>query len=129
MDAQWLQLSLRRESAMEPLEGRVASNLSAWKSALANDAPVQEKIKSMGEVPGQWTQRSITLDNQRMSRVEAQKYMSELTNDNQNLLIPSTIFVKAAKPGESLFATDQRQDAPEALIVTIKADLYSRVAR
>jgi hypothetical protein len=129
VDARWLEQSLRREAAMEPMEGRVASNLSAWKLALANVATVQEKVKFMGEVPEQWTKRSITLDNQRMSRVEAQKYLRELTNDEQNLMLPSTIFVKAAKPGESLFAADQGQDAPESLIVTIKADLYSRGAQ
>ena len=123
-----LQQTRQRESVMAPLESQVGTHLSSWKAAQANVASVQEKIKAMGETPDQWPHRSITIDNQRMSRVEVEQYLRDLTNDDRNLLVPTTINVRAAKAGESVFLLHQGLDRADALVVTIKADLYTRGA-
>jgi hypothetical protein len=121
-----LQRSLQREAVMAPLESQVIDHLASWKTAQANVASVREKIKSMGEMPDQWSQRTITMDNKRMSRIEVEHYLRDLSNDGRNMLVPAIINIQAAKPGESVFAIHKGQDSAEALIVTIKAELYTR---
>ena len=121
-----LQQALQREAVMAPLESQVADHLASWKTAQANVASVREKIKSMGEMPEQWSHRTITMDNKRMSRVEVERYLRDLGNDGRNLLVPTSINIQAAKPGESVFAVHKGQDSADALIVTIKAELYTR---
>jgi hypothetical protein len=123
-----LQQTRQRESVTAPLASQVGSRLSSWKAAQANVASFQEKIKSMGETPAQWSHRSITIDNQRMSRVEAEQYLRDLTNDDRNLLAPTTISIRAAKAGESVIVEHKGLDKSDALVVTIKADLYTRGA-
>ncbi|MFZ4480732.1 MAG: hypothetical protein ACOYNZ_12655 [Rhodoferax sp.] len=126
LSAQGLRQTLQREAVVAPLEKQVLSHLADWKSAQANIASVQERIKSMGETPDQWSHRTITIDNQRMSRVEVERYLNDLGTDQNNLLVPAGINVRAAKPGESIFATHRGQDSADALTVTIKAELYTR---
>ena len=111
---------------MAPLESQVIDHLASWKTAQANVASVREKIKSMGEMPDQWSQRTITMDNKRVSRIEVEHYLRDLSNDGRNMLVPAIINIQAAKPGESVFAIHKGQDSAEALIVTIKAELYTR---
>lgn len=124
--ARELQQLRKRESVLAPLESQVSTRLAGWKSAQANVASVQETIKSTGETPGQWTRRTITIDNQNMSRVEAEQYLRDLTNDERTLLVPTALLVRALKPNESVFTIHQGQDSMGALVVTIKADLYTR---
>lgn len=128
LSARELQQTLKREAVVGPLETQVNSHLAGWKAAQANVASVQEKIKKMGETPDQWSHRTITIDNQRMSRVEVERYLQELSTDERNLLVPASINVRAAKPGESIFVSHQGQDSADALVVTIKAELYTRSA-
>ena len=128
LSARSLQQSIQRETVMAPVEGQVASRLSSWKTAQANVATVQEKIKSIGETPDQWSHRSVTIDNQRMSRIELEQYLRDLTTDDRNLFVPTTVNVKAAKADSSIFVLHQGMDSSDALVVTIKADLYTRGA-
>ena len=128
LSASELQQTLRREAVVAPLEGQVNSHLSSWKAAQANLASVQERVKTMGEVPNQWSRRTITIDNQRMSRVEVESYLLSLRNDQRTLLVPSSIHIRASKPGESLYVTHRGQDSADALVVTIKAELFTRGA-
>lgn len=126
LSARALQQTLQREAVVAPLESQVTTHLANWKAAQAGVTAVQEKIKTSGEAPQQWSQRSITIDNQRMSRVEVERYLRELRTDERSLLVPSSLNVRAAKPGESIFAAHQGQDSADALVVTIKAELYTR---
>jgi hypothetical protein len=128
VSARELQQVRTRESVVAPLESLVNTHLAGWKTAQANVASVQEKIKSMGEAPDQWSRRTITIDNQRMSRQEVEKYLRDLTNDERNVLVLNTLSIRAAKPAESVFATHKGQDSPDSLVVIIKADLYTRGA-
>jgi hypothetical protein len=128
LSAQNLQQTSQRESVMAPLEGQVSQHLAGWKSAQANVASVQEKIKSLGESPDQWSHRSITIENQRMSRTDVEVYLRDLVTNDRNLLVPSTINIRVAKPDDSVFVVHQGLDSADALIVTIKADLYTRGA-
>ena len=128
LSARALQQTLQLEAVVAPLENQVTAHLSNWKAALSGVAAVQEKVKTSGEAPQQWSHRSITIDNQRMSRVEVERYLRELRTDERNLLVPSSLNVRAAKPGESVFAVHQGQDSADALVVTIKAELYTRSA-
>ena len=123
-----LRQTRQRESVMAPLESQVGSRLANWKTARADVASVQEKIKAMGETPEQWSHRSLMIDNQRMSRVEVEQYLHGLTNDDRNLLAPTAINIRASKAGESVFVRHKGLDKADALVVTIKADLYTRGA-
>lgn len=116
----------QRASVMLPLEGQVNAHLAAWAGAQANVADVKEKIRSVGEWPELWARRTITIENQRMSRAEVEKYLGELANNDRSLLVPSTINIRVAKPAESVFVAHQGLDSAEALVVTIKAELYTR---
>jgi hypothetical protein len=126
VSARQLQQLHQRELVLAPLESKVSSRLAGWKSVQASLASVKEKIKATGESPDLWTRRTITIDNQHMSRVEAEQYLRDLTNNEHNLLVPAAILVRASKPGESVFTSHQGQDGADALLVTIKADLYTR---
>ena len=128
LSAQALQQASQRELIMSPLESQVSQNVAGWKSAQSNVASVQEKIKTLGEAPDQWSHRSITIENQRMSRIDVEVYLRDLVTNNHNLLVPSTISIRAAKPGDSVFIVHQGLDGADALIVTIKADLFTRGA-
>lgn len=121
-----LQQLNQREAVMAPLESQVALRLSSWKSTQANITSVQEKIKAIGETPEQWSHRSITIDNQRMSRVEVEQYLHGLVTNDRSLLVPATINVRAVKAGESVFVSHQGLDSSDSLMVSIKADLYTR---
>ncbi len=126
LSARELQQILQREAVVAPLQTQVTARLANWKSALANVAAVQERTRTMGESPDQWSRRTITIDNQRMSRVELERYLVDLSNGQQKLLVPTSINVRSAKPGESIFAVHQGQDSADALLVTVKAELYTR---
>lgn len=122
-----VQQILQRESAMAPLESQVGQRLLRWNAAQSSVSAVQEKAKVAGETPDQWSHRSITIDNQRMSRVELDQYLREMTTDERNLFVATTISVRTAKTGDSVFVDHQGLDAADALVVTIKASLYTRV--
>ena len=122
-----LQQVRQRESVMAPLEAQVSARLLRWKAAQANVTMLQEKVKVAGETPDQWSHRGITIDNQRMSRVELEHYLRDLTTDQRNQFVATTINVRVAKVGESVFVVHQGKDSADALVVTIKANLYTRV--
>lgn len=121
-----LQQIRQHESVMAPLETQVGERLSRWQAAQADTGRVHNEILRVGETPDQWSQRSITIDNQRMSRQEFEKYLGDLVTDERNLFVPTAVNVRASKSGESVFVAHQGLDAADALIVTIKAGLYTR---
>lgn len=121
-----LQQARQHASVLAPLQSRVAAQLAEWGSVRADGAAMQQKLESLGEVPQRWQRRSITIEKERMSRVEAERYLHELVSDERALFLPSAILIKAARQEESVFAVHQGQDSPDALVVTIKADLYTR---
>lgn len=122
-----LQQIRQRESVMAPLENQVGERLLRWKAAQSSVTTVQDKAKVAGEMPDQWSHRSIMIDNQRMSRVELEQYLREMTTDERNLFVVTTINVQASKTGDSVFVDHQGLDTTNGLVVTIKASLYTRV--
>jgi len=117
----------QRESVMAPLENQVRERLLQWKAAQSSVTTAQDKVKMAGEMPDHWSHRSIMIDNQRMSRVELEQYLREMTTDERNLFVATTINVRASKTGDSVFVDHQGLDAADGLVVTIKASLYTRV--
>ena len=128
LSAREFQQTLQREAVVAPLQARVTFRLANWKSAMANVTSVQERIRTMGESPDLWSRRTVTIDNQRMSRVEVERYLADLSSGQDRLLLPSSINVRAARPGESMFVAHQGQDSADALLVTVKAELFTRGA-
>jgi hypothetical protein len=112
-----------------PLQQQVTARIAEWNLAQANTAAMREKVRALGEEPGQWQHRTITIESQRMSRVEAERYLRDLTNNQRSVFVPTVIHLKAAKANESVFSPHQGLDSADALQVTIKADLYARSAR
>lgn len=124
--AERVRLGRDSQAAMAPLHERVASRIRQWQSLRDRTAAVQQQLAGRGETPDRWEQRSITVEGQRMSRTEAEQYLRGLMTTGDTLLVPSAIHLKAGRPGDSVFAEHQGQDHPEALVVTIKADFYTR---
>lgn len=129
VSARAIQQLQQRSAASLPLEAQVSSRIRQWQSSQAATSNVQDRIRVAGEEPGQWQRRTITIESQRMSRAEAERYLRDLTNNERSVFMPSVIHLKAAKASESVFSVHQGQDSADALQVTIKADLYTRAAR
>jgi hypothetical protein len=77
-------------------------------------------------VPANWQSQTITLEHQPMSRREAERYLHDLSAGDHRWLVPNVIHLRAASASESLFGVHQGLDASGALLVTVKAELYTR---
>jgi hypothetical protein len=121
------QLQQRAASGV-PLQERVTARIAEWKRAQAATAVMSGDVQALGEEPDQWQHRTITIDSQRMSRVEAERYLRDLTNNQRSVFVPTVIHLKATKANESVFSVHQGLDSADALQVTIKAGLYTRNA-
>lgn len=118
--------SHQRHAALAPVVKAAESRLSAWGLAVAELAPTRERLQNLGEMPGSWQSQTITLEHQPMSRREAERYLHDLSSGDQRWLVPSAIHLRAASASESLFGVQQALDAPGALLVTVKAELFTR---
>lgn len=124
--AERLQQLRQREAVLQPLEGQVSTRLASWKGTQAKVDSAMDAVTRQGESAEQWQRRTLTIENQRMSRSEVEQYLAELVTNEHSLFLPSTLYLKAARPQESVFTAHQGQDSPGAIIVTIKADLFTR---
>lgn len=115
-----------RQAAVQPVLREAQARLGAWASLMAEVAPTRELLKGLGEVPGQWQSQTVALENQPMSRREAERYLLDLQSNEQRVLAATAIHLRPAQAGESLFAEHQGQDARGALLVTVKAELFTR---
>lgn len=122
-----LRQEARRDTSLAPLTEQIGARVAAW-SALREQVPARgEQLRQLGEAPATWARRTITVENQKMSRVEADQYLRELFSSEQSLFAPSVINIRA-QPGQSIYAVLRGQDQPDALAVTLRADLYTRGA-
>lgn len=116
----------QRQSVTGPLAGLIEGHLQEWAKVRGGAEAAEASLKAMGEQPELWGHRSITVENQKMSRREADEYLSGLVNTGNTLFVPSAANVRAAIPGESVFVPNQIMDNPGALLVTVKGELYSK---
>ena len=124
--AERLARAQRGQAALAPVHGRVSERIRDWEKLRANAAAAEKILTRLGDAPQLWQRRTVTVENQRMSRAEAEQYLQGLSAGEDSLLVPSAILLKAGKPGGSVFGAHRGQDAPDALLATIKADIYTR---
>lgn len=113
---------LRREADLLPLSRQVVERVAAWRLLSARPIAAQD-----GDAPDAWARRTLTVDNQKMSRAEADQYLRALHSSGTTLFAPSVVTVRAPA-GESIYAALQGQDRADALAVTLHAELYARSA-
>jgi hypothetical protein len=125
-EAEQLRAELRRQSLQAPALSRAESGLKAWAAAVAEVAPTRDRLQVLGETPSQWQSQSITLENQAMSRREAELYLRDLQNTGDRMLVLSAFHLRPAVAGESVFVANQGLDRAGALALTLKAELFTR---
>lgn len=111
------------------LHGKVRKNLAGWDASSAALAHALKDLASQRELPEQWTRRTLSIENQAMSRAEADRYFAGLSRTRSSVSLPSAVNVRVAKPTDSVFVDHQGLDGPAAVIVTIKAEQLSKGAQ
>ena len=120
---------MRQMRAQDEVAQRVERELSDWARMRVQLDEVYQRVEQADELPEAWTRRAVSIDSQRMSRADAERYLSDLRPDADRVLIAEAIHLRVARRGESLFVEHGGQDQADALLVTIKAELHARGAR
>ncbi|GEM_PF-1468263 len=79
-----------------------------------------------GDYPESWSYRRLEIRGQRMSRQSADALLRQLHTRDDASVLAESIQVAVAGSGAGLFAADKGHDAPNALVITVEADLYGR---
>ncbi|MBY0242725.1 MAG: hypothetical protein K2X55_25770 [Burkholderiaceae bacterium] len=124
-----LQADARRAAALQPLGSQVQQASRNWQALQIQASAAQQQLQQAGVAMEGWARRSIAAENQKMSRADADVFLRDLYSSQHTLFFPSVVDVKANVPGESIFAAGDVVDRADAVIVNMKAELYTRGAQ
>lgn len=123
-----LEKAARQAAAAGPLSEQAQERIDQWGKSRQGGEQAAQRLRSALEEPSLWQPREIAFESQRMSRVEADQYLKDLASGTRSLFLPSTVYIRAAEPRESVFAPHQGLDKAGSLLVTVKGRLYTREA-
>ena len=102
------------------------SLLQTWSTVVSSVVPTRERLSALGETPLQWESQTINLENQAMSRHEAERYLQDLQGNADRVLVLSAFNLRSTDALESVFAAHQGLDRAGALMLTVKGELFTR---
>jgi hypothetical protein len=117
------------EQRLASVRQQIDARLKQWTVAEQGNGRALQQARQSGNAPELWARRSIQVENQKMSRHDADSYLRGLSNGERGLFVPTAVNLRAANAGEGVFAANSGNDRPDALVVTIKGDYYSRPAQ
>ncbi len=117
---------LEREAALKVVSVQAAEHIKEWSDA-RNRLPLPgADLAETGDAESGTAKMGVSIDNQRMSRVEADRVLEGLARNTDGLFVPDAFLIHAAKPGDGIFTRNTAEDFPNSLVLTIKGEFISR---
>lgn len=117
---------LERSTALKAIAARAVEHMKNW-SEVRNRIPLPESdARAAAGDAAKTTQMGVSIENQRMSRVEADHVLDGLSHNTDGLFIPDAFLIRATKHGEGIFVENASEDFPDSLALTIKGEFSSK---
>jgi hypothetical protein len=120
----YLERLAQQAAVLDDLDGRVAQRLDQWDLLQARRVSTIEALKASGDVEPSRFLRSVSLEQQSMSRAQAELFLSRLYGDSGEETFVSVVLIQSAGPGHGLFALHRGDDRPDAVRLTVRADTF-----